>query len=87
MATTRATDGGLGVSTSPSTSLFNLHVWLAHADEDVFEGIAHAAAALAGDFNGGAQDALQFHPAHGAGQDVFAAMVRLALRQDAGFQA
>jgi ribulose-5-phosphate 4-epimerase/fuculose-1-phosphate aldolase len=34
-----------------------------------------------------AQDALQFHPAHGAGQDVFDAMVRLALRQDAGFQA
>jgi len=34
-----------------------------------------------------AQDALQFHPAHGAGQDVFDAMVRLALRQDPGFQA
>ncbi len=34
-----------------------------------------------------AQDALQFHPAQGAGQDVFDAMVRLALRQDAGFQA
>jgi len=33
-----------------------------------------------------AQDALQFKPGHGAGEDMFAALVRLVERQDASFR-